>query len=139
MRIWILIFGFKGLKFSVDASKRDKEKPESHNWNIHYFSNIKCLSLKMLETLLFRKFSTKHFAFALIIRPLAFDSDSRTLKLFSCFWKHLQSTPYGRVLVWVPPPPTHISNLSKFQFSIIVLLKTNLCSKSTPRPPQNFQ
>ena len=137
MRIWILIFGFKGL--SVDASKRDKEKAESHNWNINYFSNIKCLSLKMLGTLLFRKFSTKNFAFALIIRPLAFDSDSRTLKLFSCFWKHLHSAPYGRVLVWVPPPPTHISNLSKFQFSIIVLLKTNLCSKSTPRPPQNFQ
>ena len=137
MRIWILIFGFKGL--SVDASKRDKEKPESHNWNINYFSNIKCVSLKMLGTLLFRKFSTKNFAFALIIRPLAFDSDSRTLKLFSCFWKHLHSAPYGRVLVWVPPP-THISNLSKFQFSIIVLLKTNLCSKSTsPPPPQNFQ
>ena len=93
------VFRFKGL--NVDASKRDKEKPESHNWNINYFSNIKCLSLKMLGTLLFRKFSTKNFAFALIIRPLAFDSDSRTLKLFSCFWKHLHSAPYGRVLVWV--------------------------------------
>lgn len=74
MRIQILIFRFKGL--SVDASKRENARK-----------------------ILFRKFSTKGFAFALIIRPLASDSDSRTLKLLSCFWKHLYSAPYGGVLV----------------------------------------
>ena len=38
-----------------------------------------------------------------------------------------------------PPPPTpppHLPNLWKFQFSVTVLLKTNLCFKNTTSPSE---